>query len=200
VTPVPPPPRPADVVGPGGGAWSARLERWAAEARVDAAAEARAREHWLRRQAEEEGSLAGVLADLADGGVPVRLHLRAGGPFAGAVRAVGADLVAVAADAARGSVAIVALAAVSSVRTGPGVRAVTGDRPAGSSSPLRLADVLVGLAAEREPMRVTTTDGETVAGVVGSVGQDLVTLRTGSGAAATAYVPLAAVAAVVVGE
>ena len=165
---------------------------------MDAAAEARIREHWLRRQAEEEGELAGVLADLADRGVSVRLHLRGGGPFAGTVRAVGADLVAVAADGSRGSVAVVALAAVCSVRTGPGARAVTGDRAATSS--LRLAEVLVGLAAEREPVRVMTTDGETVVGVARSVGQDVVTLHTGSGAPATVYVPLAAVAAVVVGE
>lgn len=164
---------------------------------MDAAAQARAREHWLRRQAEEEGELAGVLADLADGGVPVRLHLRGGGPFAGTVRAVGADLVAVAADGSRGCVAVVALAAVCSVRTAPRARAVTGDRAVTSS--LRLAEVLVGLAAEREPMRLVTADGETVAGVARSVGQDVVTLRTGSGATGTAYVPLAAVTALVVG-
>jgi hypothetical protein len=194
---VPAPPDPPGLVGPADGGWAARLERWAAEARVDAAAETRAREHWLRRQAEEEGALAGVLADLADGRVPVRLHLRAGGPFAGTVRAVGVDVVAVAADGSRGSVAVVALAAVCSVRTGPGVRPVTGDRTVTSS--LRLAEVLVGLAADREPVRVVTVDGETVVGVARSVGQDVVTLRTGPGAAGTAYVPLAAVAGVVVG-
>jgi hypothetical protein len=38
-----------------------------------------------------------------------------------------------------------------------------------------------------------------VGGVAWSVGQDVVTLRSGSGAVRTAYVPLAAVAAVVVG-
>jgi hypothetical protein len=164
---------------------------------VDAAAEARAREHWLRRQAEEEAALAGVLADLADGGVLVRLHLRAGGPFAGTVRAVGADLVAVAADGSNGAIAVVALAAVCAVHTGSGARAVTGDRAVTSS--LRLADVLAGLAGEREPVRLVTADGETVGGVAWSVGQDVVTLRTGSGAVRTAYVPLAAVTAVVLG-
>ena len=192
-----PPRRPADLVGPRDGEWAARLERWAAEARVDAAVEARAREQWLRRQAEEEGTLAGVLADLADGAVPVRLHLRAGGPFAGRVRAIGADLVAVATDSARETVAVVALGAVCSVRTGPGHRAVTGDRPVTPSS-LRLADVLVDLAAEREPVRVVTVEGETIAGVVRAVGQDVATLHTGTGAAA--YVRLGAVAAIVVGE
>jgi hypothetical protein len=195
---VPAPPGPSGLVGPADGGWVARLERWAAEARVDAAAEARVREHWLRRQAEEEGELAGVLADLADSRVPVRLHFRGGGPFAGTIRTVGADLVAVATDGSRGSVAVVALAAVCSVRTGPGARAVTGDRAVASS--LCLAEVLVGLAAEREPVRVVTADGETLAGMARSVGQDVLTLRTGSGAAGTVYVPLAAVAAVVVGE
>jgi hypothetical protein len=164
---------------------------------VDAAAAARARERWLRRQAEEEAALAGVLADLAEGRMPVRVHLRAGGPFAGTVRAVGVDLVAVAADGSRGGVAVVALGAICSVRTGPGSRPVTGDRTVTSS--LRLADVLAGLAGEREPVRVVTADGQTVAGVAWSVGQDVVTLRAGSGAGRTAYVPLAAVAAVVVG-
>ena len=104
---------------------------------------------------------------------------------------------AVAAEGSRGSVAVVALAAVSSVRTGPGARTVTGDRAVTSS--LRLADVLVGLAAEREPVRVVTADGETVVGVARSVGQDVLTLRPGSGAPGTVYVPLAAVAAVIVG-
>jgi hypothetical protein len=164
---------------------------------VDAAAEARAREHWLRRQAEEGAALVGVLADLVDGRVPVRLDLRAGGPFAGTVRAVGVDLVAVAAGGSRGSMAVVALDAVCSVHTGPGPRTVTGDRAVTSS--LRLADVLAGLAGEREPVRLVTADGETIAGVAWSVGQDVLTLRAGSGAVRTAYVPLAAVAAVVVG-
>ena len=196
-----PPRRPVDLAGGRDGEWASRLERWAAEARVDVAAEARSREQWLRRQAEEEGTLAGVLADLADAGVAVRLHLRAGGPFAGRIRAVGADLVAVVGDGAPGSVAVVALDAICSVRTGPAVRPVTGDR-AGPSPTMRLADVLVGLAAEREPVRVVTVDGEAVAGVVRAVGQDVVTLRAGAGggAAATAYVAVAAVAAVVVGE
>ena len=80
-----PPIPPASSV-PRTGGWAARLERWAAEARVDAAAEARAREQWLRRQAEEEGALAGVLADLADGAgaraaaPPCRRAVRRDGP------------------------------------------------------------------------------------------------------------------------
>jgi hypothetical protein len=178
----------------------ARLERWAAEARVDAAAAARARERSLRRQAEEEGTLAGVLADLAEAGVPVRVHVRSTGPFAGTVRAVGVDVVAVETGGGPGGLALVALAAVSSVRAGAGARAVTGDRRVASS--LRLADVVAELAAEREAVRVHTDDGQVVAGEARWAGQDVVMLRAGTSAvsgydpaAAAAYVPLAAIAA-----
>ena len=37
------------------------LARWAADARAEEAAAGRARERWLRRQAEEEGTVARVL-------------------------------------------------------------------------------------------------------------------------------------------
>src|SRR4051794_41889772 len=42
------------------------LERWAADARAREAAEARVRERWLRSQAEEGASLAGILLALAE--------------------------------------------------------------------------------------------------------------------------------------
>ena len=117
----------------------------------------------------------------------------------GAVRALGADLVAVAAAGTRGSVAVVALGAVCSVRTGPGVPAVAGDRPVELSS-LRMADVLVGLAAEREPLRVVTADGETRRGGGRRRRAGRRDAADRDRLAATAYVPLAAVAAIVVGE
>lgn len=199
------PPVGATALGAGGrGAgrgWAARLERWAAEARVDDAAASRARQRWLQRQAEEEGSLAGVLADLGDAGAPVRVHLRAGDPVVGVVQAVGEDVVAVAAARSAGRVALVALAAVASVRTAPGVGAVTGDRAVVSS--LRLVDVLGGLAAERAPVRVVTAGGEVLAGETRWVGRDVLLLHTGAGAGAgraAAYLPVDALAVVVVGE
>src|SRR3954449_10120436 len=51
------------------------LERWAADARAREAADARVRERWLRAQAAEEASLAGVLLALAE-----RRGTVAGGP------------------------------------------------------------------------------------------------------------------------
>ncbi|MGH9005512.1 MAG: hypothetical protein ACRDYV_20495, partial [Acidimicrobiia bacterium] len=62
------------LVGPEGGDLDARLQRWATEARVDEAARRRSREWWLRRQAEEGATLAGVLADLLEAGTAVTVH------------------------------------------------------------------------------------------------------------------------------
>ncbi len=188
---------PARLVDGGGGGLAGRLERWAAEARVDEAARARSRERWLRRQAEEESTLAGVLADLLEAGSPVTVHTRAGGRYAGAVRAVGADFVALGPDPLPGSDVVVALAAIASVRTRPGTPGVLGDRTVAGA--LHLADVVAGLAAERERVRVVTVDGETLAGVVRSVGQDVAVVGQDGDASVAAYVPLAAISEVVVG-
>ena len=189
VTPVSPPRRPADLVGPRDGEWAARLERWAAEARVDAAAEARAREQWLRRQAEEEGSLAGVLADLADGGC------RCGCTSGAAGRSPGRSVPSAPTSwpwrprAPRETRGGGGPGSVCSVRTGPGARARHG-RPARDP---------VLAAAGRRPRR---PGGRARAGArrdrrrrdggrewSRSVGQDVATLRTGTGAAGR-YVPL----------
>ena len=172
-----------------GGGFSERLERWAAEALVDDAARRRSRERWLRQQAEEETSLRGLLVDLAERGTPVAVHTRGGRRHRGIVRAVGADFVALATGAAD---VIVALAVVSSVRTRPGEVPPLGDRPVTTS--LRLVEVLAELAAERERALVTMSDGgDTVAGEVRSVGQDVVVVRTSGQPPAIAYVPLDAV-------
>lgn len=184
--------------GGGPGAWTARLERWAAEARVDEAARARSRERSLRRQAEEGATLAGVLADLAEGAGSVRVQLRGGRGVAGIVRAVGDDVVVLEPVGAGAGPAVVALSALTAVRAGPGTRAVTGDRRVGSG--LRLIDVVAELAAEREQVRVLTVDGEAVPGRLRSLGRDVVAVSADPGAAGgAAYVPLAALAAVLVG-
>src|SRR5262245_6119327 len=102
----PPQRTPAGVLG---GDLAARLDRWVAEARVDEAARRRSRERWLRRQAEEESTVAGVLVDLLERGRPVTVHTRQGRRHHGEVRALGADFVAVATG--QGTV-LVALAAL----------------------------------------------------------------------------------------
>jgi hypothetical protein len=175
-----------DVLG-GGSGLAGRLERWAAEARVEDAARQRISERWLRQQAEEGASLLGVLSDLAERGTAVAVRTRAGRQHRGAVLAVGEDFVAVGGT-------LVALAAISSIRTLGG--SAVGDRPVRTR--LRLAEVLAQLAAERERALIVPLDGEdAVAGSVRSVGVDVVVVRLDGPEPATAYVPIAAVGEVV---
>ena len=181
-------------LGADGGGLTARLERWAAEARVDEAARGRSRERWLRRQAEEDGTVAGVLCDLLEAGTAVTVHTRAGRRHSGPVRAVGADFVAL--DDPSGAV-LVALAAVASLQSGPGAGVVVGDRAAAGGP--RLADVAAGLAAAGERVRVVTADGAVLAGVLRAVGRDVAVLRAEGERPAAWYVPLAAIAELVVG-
>lgn len=219
----PGPPLPGELLGPDGDP-AAQLERWAAEARVDEAARQRTRERWLRQQAEEGGTLAGVLCDLAERGTPVAVRTRAGHQHRGRVQAVGEDFVAVAAGpvgppgasgpvdpsgavgsagpwgaaGSVGPVAFVALAAVSAVQVEAGLAPPTGDRAPRPGA--RLANVLAGVAAEREQVLIVTAGhSDPIAGSLRSVGRDLVVVRLAGREPATAYVPLAAVAEVVVG-
>jgi hypothetical protein len=187
--------RPALTTGAG---WVERLERWAADAHVDEAARRRARERWLRHQAEEDGSLGGVLVDLADTGGRVLVDLQGGTQVTGVIRAVGADVVTLEPAAPGSGPVVVAVEAITAVRSGAGARPVAGDRAVPSA--LRLDEVLVELAAERERVRLVTVAGGVVGGHVRAVGRDVVTLAT-LGAAdgpGPTYVPRAAVAALTI--
>jgi len=169
--------------------FSARLERWAAEARIDEAALSRARERWLREVAEQEATFAGVLTDLAERRTPVTVQVQGGRRHHGVVRGLGADFVVL--GLSSGADVLVAAASVSTVRTGPDLGATLGDRSVGTD--LRLADILTELAIGREPVVLVTRDGETIAGQLRSVGRDVLVLRTDAEHPATAYVPLTAV-------
>jgi hypothetical protein len=186
----------------------ARLERWAADARIEAAARRRARERWLRQQAEEEATLAGVLVDLGEHGAEVVVHTRTGRVHRGRVGVVGADFVGLSpasAPRAEGGVdgeeVLVTLDSVTSVRMQAGARLVTGDRPL--TSRLSLAEVITGLAAERERVLLVLADaGESLAGTLHSVGQDMVVVRLADGLPGarppTAYVAMATIVEVVI--
>lgn len=181
-----------------GGGLSARLDRWAADVRVDDAAHRRVRERWLRQQAEEGGTLAGVLADLAERGTPLAVRTHGARHHRGRVQTVGADFVALAIPDA-GDV-VVALAEVSSVRPQPGQQATTttGDRPPRTS--LRLTDVLAVLAAERErALLIMFGAQDAIGGRVQAVGQDVITVRTEGPEATTAYLPVGAIGEIVLG-
>ena len=174
-------------------AWAelADVERWAAEIRARDAADARVRERWLRRSAEEEAELAGVLLDLAERGATAVITTSSGRRHPGRVAAVGADFVAVRTDGNRTT--LVALAAVASAR-------VNGPQPAGGGAAGRsersvavsMADVLAH-AVGRRPRVHVHCDAATTAGELRSVGTDVVTLRTDGDPPGQAYVSLASV-------
>jgi hypothetical protein len=187
--------RPDELVrGDGAASFAARLDRWVAEARVDEAALQRSRERWLREVAEQEATLSGVLADLAERRAGVSIAV-AGRRHHGVVAAIGVDFVAL--QVANGPDVLLSLSAVGVVRTAPAVAAAVGDRMV--TTELRLADVLVELAADRDRARLVTGTGEAVAGVLRSAGHDVVVLRTDGDPPGTAYVPHATIAEVTLG-
>ena len=55
------------------------LERWAADARARDAADSRVKERWLRAQAEEDATIAGVLLAMAERREMVVVATAAGG-------------------------------------------------------------------------------------------------------------------------
>lgn len=168
------------------------LERWAADALVDEAARQRTRQRWLRVQAEEEASTIGALVDLAERGRPVVLDVgehRVRGTIVG----VGADFLALRSE--RDQDVLVRTDAVEVVRAEPGGRAVIGDRTVLVEVAL---DAVVGpLAADRPEVLIRTRSGQVVRGELRSAGADVVRLRTDGDPPAPVWIPLAAVAVLI---
>lgn len=165
------------------------LARWAADAVVDEAARRRARDRWLRIQAEEEATLAGTLLDLAEHARPVVLDIgehRLRGVLAG----VGADFVALRSD--RGQHVLVRISAVDVVRAEPGGHDVRGDRAI--TVEVGLDSVMGPLAADRPDVAVRTRTGTLVRGRLTRAGVDVVRLRVDGDPPAPTWVPLDAIA------
>jgi hypothetical protein len=181
------------------------LERWAADARAGEAAGARVRERWLRAQAEEGASLAGLLLALAERREVVLLITTAALAHRGAVTGVGEDFVAL--EVPAGTTTLVALAAVASVRAVEGARRFStpatghgraddgaGGGGGGPSLGVHLGDVLAQAAGQRP--RISVQAGTTsVVGDLRAVGADVLTLRA-DGAAGLVYVSLPSLSAV----
>jgi hypothetical protein len=172
----------------------ADLSIWAGDQRADEAAGGRAREAWLRRQSEDAASLVGVLVDLAERRADVVIHLAAAGEHTvrGTIGAVGIDFIAV--IQAAGPTSLVAIGAVSGVRSLGSLAAVeaTGDRLA----PLRtgLVDALALLAGDRAEVRlVLVPSGQSVAGQLRAAGSDVLTMRLDTDPPSTMVVALSTV-------
>lgn len=187
-------PAAADAAGVLGGAdaFARALERWAADAGVDEAARRRARQRWLRLQAEEESTLVGTLLDLAERGRAVALDVgreRLRGRLVG----IGSDFVALRSD--RSQDVLVRTAAIEVVRAEPGTPAVVGDRAVLVET--GLSGALASLAAERPEVLVRTRAGTVVRGELSAAGTDVVRIRVPGEPPAPAWVALEAIDVVV---
>jgi hypothetical protein len=177
----------------GGPDLAARLERWVADARSADAAAARARERWLRLQADESATFAGVLVDLAERGTPVVINGRAGRRHRGSIAAVAADFCAL--RTAGGHDVLLAFSGIGSVRPDSREQGPVGDRIVHAQ--IGMAEMLSVLAADRPRVLIVTgTDAEGVAGELRSVGRDVVTVRLDGETRASAYVAIASIAEV----
>ena len=167
------------------------LERWAADARAREAADARVRERWLRAQAEEEASLAGVLLALAERRETVVATSASARRHRGQVTGVGVDFAVL--QAPGGTTTLLVLAALADVRVVERTRLTTGAGGTRAALGVRLVDVLAQAAGHRP--RVSVQAGAaSVVGDLRAVGSDVLTVRTDS--AGIVYVGLASVSEV----
>lgn len=168
------------------------IERWVADARAEEAAGERVRERWLRQQAEEEATFAGVLVDLAERQAVVTVTGVSGRRHQGRVAAVGADFVALRADSGR--LTLLALASVARVRLAPLDRRVSGSPRQGNegSSEVTLAEVLAQAVAHRPRLSVHF-GADHLLGELRAVGADVVSISVDGQSAGLTYARLASV-------
>ena len=171
------------------------LDRLLDETRADEAAAARARERWLRRQAEEDARLAGVLLDLAESGRVVAVTMAGGRVHHGILTLVGADC-AVLHDQG-GNPVHLALGAIASVVPEPGAPSgpATGERAPASAA--TLLDLLLEISALRPGVQVVTRGSpQGLVGQLVAVGTDVLTIRLDSEQGRTCYVAAQSVVSV----
>lgn len=182
----PDPPSSDDLVG--------GLTRWLADARSDAAVASRARERWLRQQAEEEALFAGILLDLAERNHTVVIQLAGRRRHHGHVRAVADDFLAL--RSLDGTDLLLRYDGIVAVRPQGSAAPFAGDRPCALD--MTFAEAIAALAAERPRVLVMTRDGTGLSGDLRAAGRDVFALRFDGDARATGYVPLAAVAEITI--
>lgn len=155
----------------------AQLSSWADETRTADAVASRAREAWLRRQAEETATWRSLLESLAEQGALVTAVTSAGRRHHGRLTGVARDFVLLASS--RGDRMLLAMHAVSSLQRAPG--AVGHPARTGGLAPSAgpsLAEALARLAEERPRVRVSSLgSGDPVVGSLLSCGTDVATVR-----------------------
>ncbi len=171
------------------------LERWVADLRSRDAAADRRRVGWLTRQAADEATLVGVLADLAERDRPVVIELTTGRHLRGQITLLSAEVCAL--HSSQGADLVVAVDAICAVRPLPGEVAVTGDRPAPSAA--TFAEAVSALCPPGTRVALWCLGGEAITGRVHSVGRDVMALVLDAGER-WAYVALDSVVELSVAE
>jgi hypothetical protein len=169
------------------------LARWAGEARAEEAAADRAQQRMLEQMAAEEATFSGVCLDLAERDAQVVVRTLAGRTHRGRILTVGRDFLVV--REAGGPPVLLAMAAVASVRLGPGERA--GTAPSGREGALDsgLAAVLAGVAPERPRVQVMAVgDPQPVTGELRTGGRDVAGVRLDGDRPGTVYLRVSSIA------
>jgi hypothetical protein len=167
------------------------LDAWAAGARAQEAAAARARRHWLRQQADEQADFVSVLTDLRDRAAPATVVTRSGRSYRGTITVVGRDCLALVDD--RGRTTFVASSAVWLVRpeNEREVRLAIDTRETGSET---MAALVRRAALDRPAVTVHSTGAQRpVVGELHSCGADVIGLLVTGEPAGAAYLRLASV-------
>lgn len=163
-------------------------ERWLADARIDEAAKARSRERWLRQQAAEDATFAGILLTLVESNALVALSLTDDTDIEGCLVGLGADYVVSTGHAGR--ITYVATSAIGAVR--PMAEAVV---PAGKPHvPVaRQLWQVIALEAGERPTVEVRSGAAVVTGTLAAAGADVLTIAIAG--RVPVYVPLASVTA-----
>jgi hypothetical protein len=167
------------------------LDAWAAGARAQEAAAARARQRWLRQQAVEQADFVSLLVELRERATPTTVMMSGGRTHRGRIAVVGRDCLMLVTP--RGRTVIVASSAVVAVRPDED-RAVTltvDTRPPGPES---MAELVRRAAVDRPRVTVHAAGAtEPIVGDLHACGLDVVALLVAGEPPAPVYLRLPSV-------
>lgn len=168
-------------------------ERHLATARADESIAERRRERWLLAQADEETTIAGVVASLAGAGRPCRFELVNGSDTTGVPEGVGPDWVRI---RDRGTTTFVRTDGIDAVRAPGATERMATPDPDGLGAAPPMAEVLAELAIDRPRVRLATRSGAVVVGELERVGTNVLTVDGDGTERGLVYIRLGSVLAV----
>ncbi len=169
----------------------ARVDDWADQLRVDAAAQVRRREQWLRRQAAEDATVAGVLVDHAEQDSTLAITTRSGNRHVGQLRGAGSALVIIEVVGARVAIELDGIDTFQALpNSNRRLLAPMGHRS--GAEPTTMSEVLSQVVDDRPDVTLVTRSGEQVAGELVAVGRDVLMVRPAD-RGALIYLPVASV-------